>query len=119
MFKKKRYIVILILVLFGFITLLNSFTAVPTGHVGIKTKFGKVQNDVIQEGLNFKVPFIEKIVLMDCKTKKIELATEGSTKDMQTVSVTIAVNYNVNKSAANTLYRDVGVDYEAIFKITK
>ena len=112
--KIKKYIIIVVLINLVIVTLLNSFAAVPTGHVGIKTKFGKVQNDVIQEGLNFKVPFIEKIVLIDCKTKKIELATEGSTKDMQTVSVTIAVNYNVNKTVANKLYKEVGVDYEAI-----
>ena len=114
-FKKiKKYTIIAVLTILVIVTLLNIFTTVPTGNVGVKTRFGKVQEDVIQEGLNVKSPFIEKIVLIDCKTKKIELATEGSTKDMQTVSVTIAVNYNVNKSVANRLYRDVGVDYEAI-----
>lgn len=112
--KTKKYTIIAVLTILVIVTLLNIFTTVPTGNVGVKTKFGKVQEDVIQEGLNVKVPFIEKIVLIDCKTKKIELETEGSTKDMQTVSVTIAVNYNVNKGTANKLYKDVGTDYEAI-----
>lgn len=112
--KMKRYTIIGILVILIIATILNCFTTVPTGNVGVKTKFGKVQEDVIQEGFNFKAPFIEKIVLIDCKTKKIELETEGSTKDMQTVSVTIAVNYNVNKGTANKLYKEVGTDYEAI-----
>ena len=112
--KTKKYTIIAVLAILVIVTLLNIFTTVPTGNVGVKTKFGKVQEDVIQEGLNVKVPFIEKIVLIDCKTKKIELATEGSTKDMQTVSVTIAVNYNVNKGTANKLYKEVGTDYEAI-----
>lgn len=91
-----------------------SITTVPTGYVGIKTRFGKVQEDVIQEGLNTKAPFIEKIVKMDCKTKKIETESEGSTKDLQTVKISIAVNYNVNKETANTLYREVGKEYEDI-----
>ena len=93
---------------------LNCITTVPTGFVGVKTRFGKVQNDVIQEGLNTKAPFIEKIVKIDCKTKKIEQSTEASSKDLQTVTTSIAVNYNVNKDTANTLYKEIGTDYENI-----
>lgn len=91
-----------------------SITTVPTGYVGVKTRFGKVQNDVIQEGLNTKAPFIEKIVKINCKTQKIEESTESSTKDLQTVSVSIAVNYNVSKDTANTLYQEVGTEYEDV-----
>lgn len=102
------------IVAIGVVVLLNSFTTVPTGHVGIKTRFGKVQDSVIQEGLNVKTPFIEKIVKIDCKTKKIEESSESSTKDMQTVTSTVAVNYNVKKDSANILYREVGKEYEDI-----
>lgn len=106
--------VISIIALMLIITFFNSFKTIPTGFVGVKTKFGKVQDDVLQEGLNGKAPFIEKIILIDCKTKKIEVTSESSSKDMQTVKTTIAVNYNVDKSTANRLYREVGTDYENI-----
>ena len=96
------------------ILLLGSVRTVPTGYVGIKTIFGKVQDDVIQEGLNLKKPFIEKIVKIDCRTKKIEKTSESSTKDMQTVNTTVAVNYSVNKETANILYKEVGKDYEEV-----
>ena len=115
--EERRKIILAIIgtiVAIGVVVLLNSFTTVPTGHVGIKTRFGKVQDSVIQEGLNVKTPFIEKIVKIDCKTKKIEESSEGSTKDMQTVTSTVAVNYNVKKDSANILYREVGKDYEEI-----
>ena len=112
--KYIKWIVIGVIVLLALIVLLNSFTSVPTGFVGVKTHFGKVQNDVLQEGLNGKIPFIEHIVLIDCKTKKKEVTTESSSKDMQTVKVTIAVNYNVMKDTANQLYREVGTDYENV-----
>ena len=107
-------IILGVIVLFIIITILSTITTVPTGYVGIKTRFGKVQDNVIQEGLNTKAPFIEKIVKIDCKTKKIEQSTEASSKDLQTVTTSIAVNYNVNKDTANTLYREVGKDYEDI-----
>lgn len=112
--KNKKKIIIGVIILLFLIVLLNCITAVETGCVGIKTRFGQVQDDIIQEGLNFKAPFIENIVKIDCKTKKIEKTSESSTKDMQTVETTVAVNYNVNKEVANILYREVGLDYEEI-----
>ena len=112
--KIIKWSVICIILVLALITLFNSFKTIPTGFVGVKTQFGKVQDDVLQEGLNGKIPYIEKIVLIDCKTKKTEVTSESSTKDMQTVSVTIAVNYNVGKETANRLYKEVGLDYENI-----
>lgn len=112
--KYGKISAIAIAVLFVIITIFNCLTSVPTGFVGIKTRFGQVQDDVIQEGLNTKVPYIEQIIKIDCRTKKIETTSESSTKDMQTVATTVAVNYNVNKETANQLYKNVGTDYEDI-----
>ena len=91
-----------------------SVIIVPTGYVGVKTRFGKVQNDAIQEGLNTKVPFIEKIKKIDCRTKKIETESSTASRDLQEVSLKVAVNYNVTKDTANILYKDVGKNYEDI-----
>ncbi len=92
-----------------------SITTVPTGYVGVKTKFGQVQDDTIQEGLNFKTPFVEKIVKIDCKTQKIEYEMEASSKDLQKISqIRIAVNYSVDKQKANVLYREIGKDFKGV-----
>ena len=70
---------------------------------------------MLNEGINFKIPYIEKIVLMDCRTQKAEYTMEASSKDLQKVSnFTIAVNYNLTKETANTLYREVGTDYKSV-----
>lgn len=112
--KNKKLIVIGGAVGVGLIVLFNSLTVVPTGYAGIKTNFGKVQKETIQEGLNIKAPFVEKIVKIDCRTKKLEVDGSGSTRDMQDVNVKIAVNYNVEKKIASKLYKNVGIDYENI-----
>ena len=115
----KKFMNAKVLILGGFILILlliiiNSFCTVPTGYVGIKIRFGKDQDGIIQEGLNFELPFVEKVIKIDCRTKKIETTSEASTKDLQTVTTSIAVNYNVNKDSANKLYREVGNGYESI-----
>ena len=89
-------------------------TTVPTGHVGIKTRFGAVQDDYISEGLNFKTPIVEDIKVMDCRTQRVDTEGEGASKDLQTVSTYIAVNYRVNQEKAFNLYKTVGMKYEDI-----
>ena len=103
-----------IAVLIVLILVLNCFSTVPTGFVGIKTRFGKAQDGILQEGLNFKIPYVERIIAIDCRTKKIDSTSEASTKDLQTVITDIAVNYNVDREHANKLYREVGSGYEDI-----
>ena len=99
----------IILVLFVF-----SISTVPTGHVGIKVRFGAVQDDYITEGLNFKLPLIESIKKMDCRTQKIDIMGEGASKDLQTISTSIVVNYRINQEKAFNLYKTVGMGYETI-----
>ena len=113
--KIVKWSVIGIIIIFTIITLFNCFRTIPTGYVGVKTQFGKVQETMLNEGINFKVPYIEKIVLMDCRTQKAEYTMEASSKDLQKVSnFTIAVNYNLTKDTANKLYREVGTDYKSV-----
>lgn len=102
-------------IVLAMIILVASITTVPTGYVGVKTRFGQVQDDVIQEGFNLKAPFIESIVKIDCRTQKYEIATEASSKDLQKISnLKVVVNYNVDKNNANNLYKEVGKDYQTV-----
>ena len=97
------------------IVIVESITTVPTGYVGIKTRFGQVQDDTIQEGLNMKIPFVEQIVKIDCRTQKLEYTMEASSKDLQKISqIKIALNYGVDKQRANILYKEIGEDFKSI-----
>lgn len=110
----KFLIIYPILILFGIITLFSSFKTIKSGEVGLKVRFGKIIDSSLQEGFNFKIPYIEKIVKVNVKVQKVELTTESSTKDLQPLETLLAVNYNVSKEHAPTLYKNVGEDYENI-----
>ena len=108
-------ILVLLFLIFLLMILNSSFKSIPTGFIGVKTRFGKVQETMLKEGLNLKIPFIEKIVLMDCRTQKTEYKMEASSKDLQKISnFRVAINYNITPSTANTLYREVGTNYKNI-----
>lgn len=105
----------ILLGLFLIISFFNSFKSIPTGYVGVKTRFGEVQNTVMNEGINFKVPYIEKIVLLDCRTQKLDYTMEASSKDLQKITnLKISVNYNIIKDSANKLYREIGTSYQSV-----
>lgn len=113
--KVGKYTFMSTIGIFAVVTIIKGFTTIPTGYVGVKTRFGQVQDTIIQEGLNFKMPYAEKIVKIDCKTQKCEYEMEASSKDLQKISnIKVAVNYNVDKSKANTLYREIGKDFKGV-----
>lgn len=112
--NKKVLIIIIPFLLFIIIVLSNLFKSVPTGFIGIRSRFGKASENVVSEGLNLKIPFIEKIILMDCRAQKSEINCSTASRDLQEVSLTVAINYNVTKDSAYNLYKNVGVNYESI-----
>ena len=98
--------------LFGLITIFSSFKTIKSGEVGLKVRFGKIVDNSLEEGFNFKIPYIEKIVKVNIKVQKAELTAESSTKDMQIINSAIAVNYRVDNKKASHLYKTVGNSYE-------
>lgn len=100
--------------LFLFVTILCSFTTIKSGEIGLKVRFGKIIDSSLKEGFNIKIPYVEKIAKVNIKVQKSELSVESSTKDLQIINTTIAVNYRVDSSKASNLYRTVGNAYEEI-----
>ena len=65
---------------------LNSVATVPVGYTGILLTMGKVEDSALTEGLHFKLPFVQRIISMDNRVKKLELSTEAFSKDIQTTA---------------------------------
>ena len=109
---KRKVVIYGIICLFILITIINSFQTIESGEVGLKVRFGKIVDSSLNEGLNLKIPYIEQIQKVNIKVQKSEITVESSTKDMQTITTTIAVNYRVDSKKASNLYRTVGNTYE-------
>lgn len=100
-----------LLSLFGFVFILFGIvTSVPTGHTGILTTFGKVEDVTLEAGVQFKAPW-QEIVCMDNRTQKGTVEMKGFSKDIQEVSIKYSINYQINKQNAQNIYKSIGVDY--------
>ncbi len=109
----KKTVVAVVVIIALLIVALNSFTTVKAGHSGVVLTFEDVSDTVLSEGLHFKIPFVQRIVLIDNRVQKAESACSAASKDLQTVSSTIAVNYKVLNSCSASVYQNIGLDYEA------
>ena len=110
--KAMRAVVLGIVLALVLIILPNCFATVPVGSTGIMLTMGKVEDTALSEGMHFKMPFVQKIVSMDNRVKKLELSTEAFSKDIQTVSATLAVNYRLQTEKTFAIYKSVGLSYE-------
>ena len=109
----KNVVGIVVLVI-ALIVLFNSFQTIEAGERGVVfSKFGGVQETVLDEGLRFKIPFVQEIIPMDVKIQKSETACSASSKDLQMVSSTIAVNYHLSPEATNKVYQEVGLSFKS------
>lgn len=90
--------------------LVMSFTRVPTGNTGIVTTFGKVENYTLDAGMHFKLPW-QKIVKMDNRVQKQSIDLMCFSSDIQEVSMTYTINYQISKADAMTIYSTIGINY--------
>ena len=83
---------------------------VPTGYTGILTTFGKVEPNTVSAGVHVIAPW-QKIVKLDNRTQKVSVETDTFSKDIQQVKVSLAVNFCIDQTTAQELYKTVGVNY--------
>lgn len=83
---------------------------VPTGYTGILTTFGKVEPNTVSAGVHVIAPW-QKIVKLDNRTQKVSVETDTFSKDIQQVKVSLAVNFCIDQTIAQELYKTVGVNY--------
>lgn len=97
---------------------------IPAGHIGVQVLFGKVEEMVLSEGLNFVNPLMT--------VKEIEVRTQNYTmssihdegqqtgddgirvlsKDGLEVAIDLTVLYRIDPKFGPSIYRDLNLDYE-------
>ena len=94
--------------------IISCVSYVPTGYTGIVTTFGKVHENTLDAGLNVHAPW-DNVITMDNREQRVPFTLQAFSKDIQQVDVQGSINYNIDKTTAMNLYRDVGTEYATIF----
>ena len=113
----KKIIIPVVAVLAVLIVALNSFVVVEAGHTGVVVTLGAVNEGVLQEGMHLKAPFVQDVVKIDNRIRKLEVTTEAFSKDLQSVDTVLAINYRVDTSKSYSIYKNIGADYENVLVV--
>ena len=106
--NKFRYVAIIFIVAILFF---GSFYTVSAGHRGVLLTFGKPSDTSMTEGLHLKIPLVQKVVKMEVRTQKTERIVDSSSKDLQDVQTTVALNFHVRPESTHKLYTEIGLYY--------
>lgn len=109
-------LVLVVILAFGFIDAIEPngygfFSKVGNGKVAVVTRFGKAQDETLEAGFHVK-PFFNTLHPMSIQTQTMQTALSAFSSDIQQVNTTVTLNYNIDKTNAVTLYREVGSGYE-------
>ena len=104
---------IVVLIIIG-VAVASAVQIVDAGHRGVLLHWNAVDVTAqpLEEGLHFVMPFADSVVNMEVRTLKFVKSTSSASKDLQTVSTEITVNYHPSPDSVNFLYKEVGLDYE-------
>ena len=88
------------------------WVTVGAGQRGVLLNFGAVQEVVLDEGLHFRIPVMQEVVLVDVKVQKAVTDTVAASADLQDVTSTVALNYHLLPDKANIVYQSIGISYK-------
>ncbi|KAG0167672.1 Prohibitin-1, subunit of the prohibitin complex (Phb1p-Phb2p) [Apophysomyces sp. BC1034] len=71
-----------------------------------------VKTDSIGEGTHFLVPWLQRAVQFDVRTKPRNISTTTGSKDMQMVSLTLRVLHRPELKSLSKIYQNLGLDYD-------
>ena len=102
---------------FGVLALLQCFTQIPAGHVGVVDFFGVVSDNTLRAGINPVNP-MANVVKYSIQTQEHKETMEVLSREGLTIGLEVSALYRLNPDSAARVYKTVsGGDYETIILI--
>lgn len=106
-------IIAALVVLLGF----NSFVILNPGQAGVLSILGKAQDGVLLEGIHFRPPLVSNVDIYDLTVQKFEVPAESSTKDLQDLRASFAINFRLDPIQVVEIRRKQGTLQNIVSKI--
>jgi regulator of protease activity HflC (stomatin/prohibitin superfamily) len=120
--KVIRRVSFILMAIFGLIFVLQAMQIVNAGEVGVQIVFGKVQQHILREGINFKNPFAD-VTTFTIRLKEYTMSSargEGSiygddsiaalTRDNLEIKIDVSIWYALDPDKAGDIYRSIAKD---------
>jgi len=116
--NKDVYIAVQLTLVIIFLAIMSKFfVIVNAGERGVLMQFGKVQEQVLGEGLHVIVPTVYSVKTLSVRVQKQESSAEASSKDLQDVFTDVALNWHIIPDEANAIFQQIGDEREVVARI--
>ncbi len=102
-----------LILLIGF----NSFVIINPGQAGVLSILGKARDGALLEGFHFKPALISTVNVYDVTVQKFEVPAQSSTKDLQDLSASFAINFRLDPLQVVEIRRKQGTLENVVSKI--
>ncbi|MEW6680280.1 MAG: prohibitin family protein, partial [bacterium] len=85
---------------------------VEAGKRGVVLNFGAVSSKVLDEGIHFRIPIMQRVIQMDVRVNKEQTDAAAASKDLQQTESTIALNYHILPDKAWKVYQSIGAEFK-------
>ena len=110
--KKIPPVVIVIAIAAVLLAIFHPWVQVGAGQRGVVLNFGAVQKNVLDEGLHFIIPVMQKVARVNVQIQKATTETIAASADLQDVTSTLALNYHILPDKANVVYQTIGIEFK-------
>jgi regulator of protease activity HflC (stomatin/prohibitin superfamily) len=116
--NKDVYIAVQLTLVIIFLAIMSKFfVIVNAGERGVLMQFGKVQEQVLGEGLHVIFPTVYSVKTLSVRVQKQESSAEASSKDLQDVFTDVALNWHIIPDEANAIFQQIGDEKEVVARI--
>lgn len=102
-------IIIVAMVMF---LIVNPFVMISAGERGVQLRWGAVQNDILTEGIHWVSPIMVHVRKLSIQVQKEQVDATAASKDLQTITSKIALNYHLFPDKVNWIWQNLGEDYK-------
>jgi regulator of protease activity HflC (stomatin/prohibitin superfamily) len=95
----------------------NSSVIINPGQAGVISILGKARDGVLLEGIHIKPPLISVVDVYDLTVQKFEVPAESSTKDLQNLTASFAINFRLDPTQVVEIRRKQGTLQNIVSKI--
>jgi prohibitin 1 len=96
---------------------LNCIVIINPGQAGVLSVLGKARDGALLEGTHFKPPFISNVDIYDLTVQKFEVPAQSSTKDLQDLTASFAINFRIDPAQVVEIRRKQGSLQNIVSKI--
>lgn len=95
----------------------SSFVIINPGQAGVLSILGKATDGALLEGIHIKPPLISTVDIYDLTVQKFEVPAQSSTKDLQNLSASFAINFRLDPTEVVEIRRKQGTLQNIVSKI--